>query len=259
MKLALAVVVVLAACQATNAGSGDDYPTQPGGLGGTTSPPPGGSDDAGTGDGGSDGGTLTSRVCVLSDLRLIAVTSACAPSISGAVKVTLGAQTAVPDPTGAFTINVVDGTTGPWIITGLNLYPTVIPYTGPTALLPSVTQDTYGLLQGSVHVTQTQLEGAVIVHAIKAGVATMGVTATSVPVTPNLAFYDGSAADNWSQGAAGTSSKGTVWFPDIPLTTPAGLTATINLTVPNRTNPVTLRVPVPVQDQSVTFVTQDVQ
>ena len=264
MKRAMLVVglcVGLAACQ--NNGGGDDYPIGGGGGGGVSSGGGGGSDggiDAATGDAGTP---IAGRVCLLSDLRQIGVTASCSTTKAGGLIVTLGNRTATTAVDGKFTINAPAGSGLIWRVTGdgkaagtVQLQPSVMPF-GTDATIPAITTDDYTNLLSQNSMTVTDQEGAVIVRVLKNGAAATGVTATSSPQAQRLALYDSSSAVTWSDAVTGTSTKGIVWFANLPLNATPPTNATISVKETSTSTPV--GVTALVENQSITFVTEELQ
>ncbi|HEX4419897.1 MAG TPA: hypothetical protein VH165_18410 [Kofleriaceae bacterium] len=268
MKRTVLVLVLgtLSGCHMTS-GSGDDYPV--GGGGGGTVLGGGGGGGGGTGDGGlidgttGDAGTLINgRVCLLTDLRRVGDATACATTGASGLTVSLGTRTALTGTDGSFAIIAPAGNGLVWRVIGDAQHPlteSVMGFgTDPT--IPALTDITYiNLLNQNAAVVNEQ-QGSVVVRVLSNGAPVTKVTATSSPATAGVALYDGNDSVIWNDGVSGTGARGMVWFPGVPLGNAPPTTATIALTLTGTTPPVTTSVPdVLVEDQAITFVTQDLQ
>jgi len=246
----LAVLVLLAACQ-QGAGSGDDYPPGTGGpviIGGGGS---GGGGDAGTGDAGT---ALRGRVCLLTDLRRVGDSTACAGVGANNLVVSLGTRTATTAGDGSFTIVAPLGGGLTWHVTGAQIVTSVMPF-GADTTLPAISDLVYGELLSTNLVTLADQQGSIVVRVVSGVTPVSGTTATSIPAPPRLALYDGNNATVWTENRVGTGLRGIAWFADVPLAATGATLATITLT-PRGGSPVPA---VPVENQAITFVTQDTQ
>jgi hypothetical protein len=250
-----ALALVLAACSA----SSNDFPPLAEG-GGTPGISSGGGGtgtvrDAGTGDGGASGGLIQGRVCIVNDLRNPTLCDT--TKDASVVKVTLGTRTPTtgPDPTGHFTIVAPSGSPV-WHASGLNFISSVIPYgTDPT--IPIVPDLFYGdVLRMNGGLTIQGGQGSVLARVVSNGspvanvAAATNLTSNSITLTP---LYDTKDGLVWST-AGPTLASGAVWFPLVDVTSASGR---ITFT-PQGGTPVITRVD-NVEDQAITFVTQDLQ
>lgn len=248
-----AVLAVLLAACSSNAGG--DYPTRPGG-GGPVGGGGGGSADAGAGDGGAgDAGVLVAgRVCIIKDLRHL--TDCDTAKDASVVSVTLGTRspTTAPARTGEFTIVAPLGTDLVWRAKATNFVTSVMPF-GTDNVLPIVPDALYTELLSQNSVTLLpEGQGSVVVRVVTGTAPAAGVTGTTTLVSNNVIprYDEANSAIDW--GLVGpTQTAGELWFPGVDVTTtPARITLT-----PSTGTPVT--VSVSVEDQAITFLTQDVQ
>lgn len=250
-----ALALVLVACSS----SANDFPTHPGGSGPV--PPSGGGGgvvdgglgDTGTGDAGDGGVPIAGRVCIVSDLRTPAVCDT--TKDASMVKVTLGTRTptVAPAKTGEFTIIAELGTALVWRATGTNFVSSVMPY-GIDNVIPIVPDTLYQDMLGMNPVTLlAEGQGSVLARVVSGTSPVAGVNATSTLVTGNnIAFYDGNDKLVWGQ-IGPTQTRGAIWFPGVNVTTtPAAITFT------RQGATTSVQAPVTVEDQSITFITQDV-
>jgi hypothetical protein len=252
----LAVLVLLAACQA--GGGGDDFPTGPGGGGISGGGGGGGSGltDGGTGDGGDDGGVdVAGHVCLVTDLRRVGDPTACATTGVPALTVKLGTRSAVTDASGHFTINAPFGAGFTWRVTGTNLITSLMAF-GPDHTIPAIGDVAYlATLNQSSAIVNAQ-EGSIVVRVVTNGAPVTQVTAISTPATVRLALYDGNNATNWTENKSGTGAKGIAWFAGVPLAVTPPTQASISLTLPGG---IVVPATAVVEDQAITFVTQDLK
>lgn len=257
----LAVLVLLAACRTGM----EDYPYGTGG-----DPPIGhgsnnGAIDAGVdgnGDGGNGGAQITGRVCLLTDLRLAGVTAGCATTGVDKLSlvVSLGARTASPAADGAFSIGAPQGAGFTWHVSGPanTIVRSAMPF-GTSNLIPAIRDARYiDLLQ--VNGAQiNELEGSVVMRVVRGNTVVVGIRALSLDATNDTSgtFYDDSDNPNdinaWTTVSTGT--LGMVWIPSIPIPVPA---RPVTVQLSDQTG--LLASPtVTVEDQTITFVTQDLQ
>jgi hypothetical protein len=255
MKRAALALVLVACSQSAN-----DFPSHPGGAG------PGGSSggggglvdagigDTGVGDAGDAGVPISGRVCIVKDLRTPTVCDT--TKDASVVKVTLGNRTptAAPARTGEFTIIAELGTALVWHASGTNFVTSVMPY-GITNVIPIVPDLFYQDLQNSNSVTTlSEGQGAVLARVVSGTSPAAGVNATSTLVSGNEPLFDASDAQIW--GTIGpTKADGAIWFAGVNVTTAP---ATITFTRPGPPVSAPVTAPVNVEDQSITFITQDV-
>jgi hypothetical protein len=251
-----AVLVLLAACT----GSPNDFPARSGGPSGV-GPVTGGTGGT-TGDGGvSDaidgdaGVAVTGRICIVRDLRHLTTCDTTARGDASVVKVTIGGRSPVTPPakTGEFSIIAPLGTDLVWHASGTNFVTTAMPF-GPDNTIPIVVGADYGDLQVQNHLTiLAEGQGSVFVRAVRGAVAETGVSATTNLVTANVApLYDAdTSAIDWRE-IGPTQSSGVMWFPGVQVTTtPARITL-------SRVGGTPVNVSATVEDQVITFLTQDV-
>jgi hypothetical protein len=208
--------------------------------------------DAGIADGGNDGGVLIAgRVCIVKDLRTPTVCDT--TKDASAVKVTLGTRTptAAPARTGEFTIVAPLGAPV-WHATGVNFISSVMPF-GPDNTIPIVPDELYllSLLPSNNVTLQAEGQGSVVVRVVSGVAPVANVTATTSLVSNNtIPLYDARDALIWSTTGP-TLTNGALWFPGVDVTTaPARITVT-----PQGGTAVSTEVNV--EDQAITFVTQD--
>jgi hypothetical protein len=260
MKLAVLVLLALAACQ-QGAGSGDDYPVGTGGGGPVVIGGGGGGSgvgDAGTGVGdagtGDAGTALRGRVCLLTDLRRVGDSTACAGTGANGLVVSLGTRTATTAADGSFTIVAPLGGGLTWHVTGSRIITSVMLF-GADPTIPAISDVVYGDLLNTNQVTLADQQGSIVVRVVSGVTPVVGTTATSIPASNRLALYDGNNATVWTENRTGTGPRGIAWFTDVPLAAIGATLATVTLT-PRGLGPVPA---VPVENQAITFVTQDTQ
>lgn len=226
MRLACALLVVfVAACPAQG---GDDYPIGPGGgVGGTGS---NGVSDAAVGDGDA-GGTILGRVCLLADLRQVAL---CSDTDAGGLTVSLGTETAVTGAQGDFEIVAPTGTNVVWRVSGQNIISSVMLFS-PVARIPVIGDELYGQLLTGNSVLLQDGQGTLLAHFTHADVAAVGATATLNPATANETFYDGANALVWDTDA--TSTFGVTWLPGADVGS-ATITASLGASLISATYPI---------------------
>lgn len=272
MTRAVLVLALLAACKA----NGDDggYPLGPGqGVPGSPNPGTGVPSDGGLSDAFFDGGVaVKGRVCLLSDLRLFGGTSGCAATGVAGMIVQAGVRNTQTGDDGSFTINAPASSAFTWRVTSpatgtvLKLVPSLTPASlGTNPVLPAVSDVVYDdLLNANGLSTNAEQSGSVFVRVLKDSAPIKNVTATSDPAAPQLAFYDSDTSkDDWKQsGGLGTASHSIVWLAGLQLPQ-AGASASVSVTLtlpapqPAGTKPTVA--PTTVVDQSITFLTVDIE
>lgn len=243
-RLAIWLVLVLAA-GCPRSGDGDDYPIGVGGGGGGTTSP--GADDAGTGDAIDAAATITGRVCLVTDLRrlLNAAPGDCATTGANNLAVSLGGSAAVlTSADGSFTIPDQAGANLTWRITGATLVTSLIPFSS-SRILPAIRDSAYiDLLGANSAIVQTG-EGSVIARLVRNNQPVTGATAVISNGESQQTLYDTTSATVW--GTLATGALGIAWLPDnvagvrTLLVTPQGGSAQ--------------SFPVTIVDQAITFVT----
>jgi hypothetical protein len=243
MRLVLPLAALaLAGCQQDI----EHYPVAPGGNG----PPSTGSNgvvDAPSLDDGGDGGqVIVGKVCIVTDLRRL---TTCTLPADGLL-VTLGSSFATTAVDGTFSIPVPPGSAPVWRVVGAEIFPSVVPITAASTVLPAVRADDYVDLLVSNGVLLADQQGSVVARFVRgASILTDTVVAVQ-PSTPNPIFYDGNSATLWDQDATGVN--GLAWIPGADVLQPLLVTAT---PPQEPTSPAFL---VPVENQAITFVTLDV-
>lgn len=248
-----ALALVLAACSA----SSKDFPPLPegSGPGGVSGGGGGGTvGDAGVGDGDGDGGApIRGRVCIVRDLSK---PTDCDPNADASrVTVTLGTRkpTTGPDATGMFTIAAPSGSPV-WHATGQVFVTSVMPF-GTETTIPIVPDLLYSTVRGSSgDVSIAEGQGSVVVRVVN-GVAPVpartNLTNLGITAVPLYATNNGVV---WTEEGP-TLVSGAVWFPAVDVTSGPGKTVT--LTPQGGAQAIT---PVDVvEDQAITFVTQDLR
>lgn len=251
MKRAV-LALVLAACSA----SSKDFPPLPEGGGPVGVSGGGGTvGDAGIGDGGAGGGGLIQgRVCIVHDLSN--PTDCDATKDASVVKVTLGGTRTPavgPDKSGVFMIAAPVGSPV-WRATGDIFVASVMPWsTDPTIpIVPeTVYTDTIGASGVAPIVTGQGSVVARVVNGVSPVPAVTNLTSNGTTAVPRYATSNGLV---WTTTGP-TVTSGTVWFPGVDVTSAPG--KTILFTPPGRAQ---VSTPVDVvEDQAITFVTQDLQ
>jgi hypothetical protein len=205
---------LLTGCQAGD----DDYVTVPPGNGPPGEPNVQDAAPDGRPDGGDDD-SVTSQVCILTDIRISTVCPATAADITVRELGTGNVATTRAD--GTFTLPV----TGTGVVTlqiGFgdgNLYPSVIPVTVgqvPTRL-PVVRGSSYRTLQSRLGGDESDVAGDVVVYYTnRANLPLVGVTADTEGM-PGPPFYDDDDDANlWSAGG-GTGTFGAALLLGVPI------------------------------------------
>ena len=249
LKGICAAFVLVAAC--TNS---HNYPVIGGGGGGGNVGVDGGGHVDGATDGATDavpgdGGTITGRVCLLTDLRDL---TSCASTGASGLTVTLGAGSAIGSATtsddGSFSLTKPAGTGLMWQVTGSTIVTSSMAYSADTKI-PAVSSTDYATLQGDSGVTSTPGQGAVMARITQANSPLAGATASSNPAGQYLVEYAGSNANAWTQNA--TDAHGTAWLPGLASMQPAVITVAASGGTPSATRSVTP------PDQGIAFVMVD--
>ena len=243
-RLALLLAAALAA-GCPSGGGGDDYPVGGGGGGGGGGGP---RTDAGDGDGGVDGQTLIGgRVCVLTDLRRLinAAPGDCASSGAGNLSVSLGGGSPVLTAgDGSFAIPAQPGTNLAWQVQRLNAIVRSIVPVSTSTLLPAIRDIPYGEILSRNSVILLQGQGSIVARILRGGAPVANATARVTGGESQQTLYDGDDPLVWSTIATG--AFGVAWLPD-------NAAGARELQVTLGTS--TLRVPVTIVDQAITFVT----
>jgi hypothetical protein len=245
-----AVLLLLVACQATE----KDYPVGPGGGGGPIGMAPG-VVDGGVTDGadGDAGLQLTGKVCLLVDLRDF---TRCNDRLARGLRVTLGSRTATTTDNGVFTIAAPRGAGFTWHVesdTVDDIVRTAMPF-GTDNTIPVIDFETYRDLLVDNVAAVGPLQGSVVVRVVRGATGVAGVTGAMAG--QDIVLYDSNSVDIWNSGTVGTGGFGAVWIPGIELPVPAGA-LNVRLTPPGGATAVD--VPVVIEDETITFVTTDLQ
>lgn len=236
MTRACLALLLLVGCSSTL--DSDDYPIDPGGVGGGGGPRDAAVD---SGDAGDASTTITGRVCAVSDLRNLA---SCAITGAGGLTVTLGNRTATTADNGDFTIVMPTGTNLTWRVTGNNFVTSVMELGGAPSI-PTIATDTYTALQTANGVIPQAAQGAIVARIVKANLPVTGAVALASPTPQYATRYDGSNATVWDEDA--TSTAGIVWLNGVPIGA-----SMISVSVPNE--PVLVK-SIGVADQAITYAT----
>jgi len=251
-----ALLVLLAACTA----SSNDFPPRSGGatgVGPVTSGPGGTTGDGGVSDAndGDAGVAVSGRICIVRDLRHLTTCDTLKGDAS-VVKVSIGgrAPAAPPAKTGEFSIVAPLGTDLVWHASGTNFITTAMPF-GPDNTIPIVPDLVYTDLLNQNHVTLlTEGQGSVFVRAVTGALAESGVSATTTLVTGNvIPLYDADISSTDWREIGPTQAAGVIWFPGVQVTTTTPARITLS-----RVGGTPVNVSVNVEDQVITFLTQDV-
>src|ERR1044071_7460685 len=249
-----ALIALLAACTA----SSSDYPMRPGGGGGVIVG--GGGSGGTTGDGGVDGGdgdagvSVSGRVCILKDLRQPTLCDTAQDASKVSVSIGGRSPASPPAKTGEFTILAPLGTDLVWHATGLHFTRSAMPF-GTDNLVPIVPLALYSdlLLQNMVTLL-AEGQGSVVVRAVTGAAPAVGVSANTTLVSGGsvVPLYDADPSPTDWRELGPTQTHGVLWFPAVnDTTTPARITLT-------RTGGTPVVVSVNVEQQTITFLTQDV-
>jgi hypothetical protein len=186
--------------------------------------------------------------------------------------VAAGVRSALTGDDGSFTINAPESSSFTWKVTSpatgtvLKLIPSLTPASlGTNPVLPAVSDVVYGdLLNSNGLLPNAEQSGSVFVRVLKDSAPATNVTATSTPAAPQLAFYDSdNSKDDWKQsGGTGTGSHGIVWLAGLQLPqsgASAAVSVTLTLPAPQPAGTKPTVATTTVVDQSITFLTVDVQ
>ncbi len=230
------VVVAVTGCQPDH----QDFPPLPGGGGG-------GGGGGGIGGGGTltdaattDGQTLLGDLCLLSDLRDF---TSCATTGAGGITIEIGAETALTADDGTFEIAEPTGTGLAWRASGIDIVPSVVPFSSQLVVY-AIASATFDDLSQSNGVLLAGGQGSVVVHALSGTAPVEGATVTTDPVAQFTTFYDGTSATVWDQDATGPG--GVAWVPGV-----AAGTVTVTVSPSSGTPQITN---VTVDDGAITFV-----
>jgi hypothetical protein len=253
MRLSLSLLAAAAAIAVAGCPGEDDYPRVPGGPG-----PPGNpvvqdaAPDAPL-DGG-DSGTVRSRICVITDMRLPTAPCATGAITAGISVAELGtANQTVTVAGGGFTLPVT-GTGVVILEIGLGngaVVPSLVPFTRgsppPSFPVPSGTQ--YRALVADLQAAPTEGAGDVAVYYLdNVGGPLSAVNVTAPEGTLNPVFYDREGSTpGWEEGG-GTGPRGAALL----LTVPAGVNR-VGAVGPGSMD--LSLISVPVVDGHVTFAT----
>jgi len=265
MKLAVLVLPLVAACQASGSG---DYPIGPGGGGPVVSGGSGGGGgDAGTGGGGGGGLPVDGRVCLLKDLRHMTECSdvgadglVVALAVGNPQTVRVTAMTT--DGAGHFSIVPPLCTDCTWRVTSTTdqrIVRSLMPFgTDPT--IPVIGFDDYTALLGANGQVLAD-QGSVVVRVMSGATpaAQVTVTATTLALDVALAdavFYDSdNSKDVWNQTQ--TQSSGVVWLPLVPLSATPSPTTSGTITLARQTGG-TVTTTATILSAWITFLTTDI-
>lgn len=240
MKAASLLLAFLVAC--TNPGAGDDeYPVTPPGVGGQGT----GTGGGGGGSGSGSGAMLTAKVCILTDSSKL---DSCDAVVEAGMKVLLQsgmtrvlAGSTPANGSGLVVTTPPAGGASYWVVTppdvgdlGKPIIRSFIEYNGTQSksaggqLLPVFLSEDYLPLSGAHGAQFDDTQGAVFARVVDAsGQPVSGATTTIDPVTQVAAWYAGTNQDAWTQdAAAGTTTRGVVWYPGLVGNTAVSITAT---------------------------------
>jgi len=254
MKLVtVALFALLAACA-----DPEDYP--PGGGGGGL--PIGGNDagvDGGSTDGG-DGGKITGRVCLLIDFRQIGSLDKCDKTTADGLTVFLGTRSATTKIDGSFTIDPPQGSGFVWHVSGglaeRAVVRSAMPF-GTTNVIPAMRFDRYADLVSSNGGTFNDQEGSIVIRILKSpmGAPVANISADTTLANNDVRLYDTATQDVWEMTATG--KFGIAWIPSVNLTPTMPPTPT-PVTLTNQAGMELARPSVTVENQTVTYITQEV-
>jgi hypothetical protein len=237
-----ALLVVLASCMSS---ADDNTPIEPGGVG-SISGGTGGTAGGSTGS-SSDGGGVTSRVCVVTDLRT--PTSNCDTQNLAGMTVTIGGQSATTAADGTFALTIPNEPNLVAAVTGGPTGETVnslVPLSGSSApvVLPAVRPATLSMLADDNAVTLDPAAGQLFLNAINAnGTGIADIEAAASQSTAQLLFEGPDIIWNGQS----TGIHGAVWLTNA---TVGDVSMTLSKT---GSNPLTVS-GIPIQPGAVTFV-----
>ena len=242
------LLVVLASCMSS---ADDNTPIQPGGVGGIGGVS-GGTTGGGAGSSSDGGGGVTSRVCVVTDLRT--PTSNCDTQNLAGMTVTIGSQSAFTAADGTFALtipnepNLVAAVTGgPSGATVSSLVP--MSATSAPVVLPAVRPATLSTLADNNAVTLDPAAGQLFLNAVNAnGTGIAEIEAAASQSTAQLLFEGTDVIWNGQS----TGIHGAVWLTN-------AIAGDVSMTLSKTgSNPLTVS-GLPIQPGAVTFVATQFQ
>lgn len=237
------LIVLACGCQQSG---GDDYPPLGGGGGGGGIG--GGADAAVDGNDGGGEPVILGRVCLVEDLRAVAVAEsapamACDDVSAGGLLVTVGTRAAITELDGRFAIGVPSGTNLTWRVTGPNIVSSVMGF-GAIAVIPAIEEARYIELLSANLATLAQDQGSIVVRLVRSGQAVAGAVASlESPPPSNPTFYDDESDTLWDLDSTG--ALGLAWLPGVDIgLAQVAITATGSAVAT-----------VPAEDQAITYAT----
>jgi hypothetical protein len=193
---------------------------------------------------------ITGRVCLLTDLRQIGVAAECADTGAGHWTVSLGSHTAISGDNGAFSIEAPLGGGFTWHVTAGRIVTSAMPF-GADNTIPVLLADRYTELLTENQASLSDLQGSIVVRVVRSNQPVPDVVATALSDATMDSLYDANSAEIWGPNSTGT--RGLAWLPSVTVPTPARqVPVTLSLL-----GTVVATTPVTVENQTVTFVTQE--
>lgn len=194
----MAVLVATAAC------GGDDielYPITPGGGGGGGIAQPDAGIDADV------GGSVSGRVCAISDARK---PQDCASGAAG-VTVKIGSQMATTAADGTFSISRDAGATL-WQVSGTGYVSSAMTFASGTNI-PLLEQTVYDTMLDTNSAISGGNTGAIIMNVRHLGSPVNGAEGSATPAPGGATYYDASTYDVWETDT--TAAAGVIWIPGL--------------------------------------------
>ncbi len=162
------------------------------------------------GGGGTSAGTISGRVCLVTDPREL---GGCQATGAGGLTVALGGARTTTAPDGSFSVPTPTGTNLAFTVSGPGVMTSSQPFS-PNNTIPVVTQQLWDQVLGANGITLTAGTGSILASVVdRGGNPVTGATATSTPSPAFGPFFDGTTPTAWTLD--GTGARGVVLFPGV--------------------------------------------
>jgi hypothetical protein len=164
----------------------------------------------GGGGGASSTTSLTGRVCLVSDARVLAV---CSDVLAGGMVVSVGNLSTLTQTNGAFTLVVPTGTSTPVVVSSQRVVTTTMPLT-QVSQVPVLPADLFNQVLVANGIALTPGSGTILASVVdRGGNPVVGAIATSTPSPAFGPFFDGTTPNAFTLN--GTGARGVVLFPGV--------------------------------------------
>lgn len=164
---------------------------------------------------GDGGPTVTGRVCIVSDARML--TSGCKNADAEGLLVKIATASARTTGTGAFQIAATGDSNSLWRVTSdAQSTPEIVPSIQQVSLsntISAFSTTAYAALLTANGAGPVDGAGGIFIRTTHNGTPLADVTAENTQAM--LILYDGNSATQWQQSSA-TSTNGVVWLPNLP-------------------------------------------